>query len=137
MLTVLRHRWGRLVLLLSLIEGAALLGFLTYLPPLLESGGQSPTAAGLVVALYGIGLLLASRVVKRQVSRVRPELLAEFQLHPTSRPCIQTALALYGGILDEVERADYQVLTQRVSVGPGRRAAVAGPGLLRAWRARH
>ena len=74
-LTVLRHRWGRLVLLLSLIEGAALLGFLTYLPPLLESGGQSPTAAGLVVALYGIGLLLASRVVKRQVSRVRPELL--------------------------------------------------------------
>ena len=57
-------------------------------------------------------------------------------LHPTSRPCIETALALYGGILDEVERAEYQVLTQRVSVGPGRRAAVAGPGLLRAWRAR-
>ena len=57
-------------------------------------------------------------------------------LHPTSRPCIETALALYGGILDEVEAADYQVLTQRVSVGPVRRAAVAGPGLVRAWRAR-
>jgi len=57
-------------------------------------------------------------------------------LHPTSRPCIQTALALYGGILDEVERADYAVLGQRVSVGAGKRAAVALPGLLRARAAR-
>ena len=57
-------------------------------------------------------------------------------LHPTSRPCIETAIALYGGILDEVEAADYAVLDRRVSVGGGRRAAVAGPGLWRAWRAR-
>ena len=57
-------------------------------------------------------------------------------LHPTSRPCIETALALYGGILDEVERADYAVLGQRVTVGGGRRAAVALPGLARAWAAR-
>ena len=57
-------------------------------------------------------------------------------LHPTSRPCIETALALYGGILDEIERADYAVLDQRVSVGAGRRAAVALPGLLRARAAR-
>ena len=57
-------------------------------------------------------------------------------LHPTSRPCIETALALYGGILDEVEAADYRVLDRRVSVGAGRRLAVAGPGLARAWAAR-
>jgi len=57
-------------------------------------------------------------------------------LHPTSRPCIETALALYGGILDEVEAADYRVLSSRVSVGGGRRAAVALPGLARAWAAR-
>jgi 15-cis-phytoene synthase len=57
-------------------------------------------------------------------------------LHPTSRPCIETALALYGGILDEVEKADYAVLGQRVSVGPLRRAAVAVPGLVRARAAR-
>ena len=57
-------------------------------------------------------------------------------LHPSSRPCIETALALYGGILDEVEKADYAVLGQRVSVGAARRLAVAGPGLLRARRAR-
>ncbi len=57
-------------------------------------------------------------------------------LHPTSRPCIETALALYGGILDEIEKADYEVLGQRVSVGAGRRATVAVPGLVRAWTAR-
>jgi len=57
-------------------------------------------------------------------------------LHPTSRDCIETAFALYGGILDEVERADYQVLDRRVSVGGRRRAAVAVPGLIAAFAAR-
>ncbi|GAC1325425.1 MAG: phytoene/squalene synthase family protein [Mycobacteriales bacterium] len=57
-------------------------------------------------------------------------------LHPTSRDCIRTAVALYGGILDEIERADYRVLDQRVRVGGLKRAAVAGPGLWRAARAR-
>ncbi len=57
-------------------------------------------------------------------------------LHPTSRDCIRTAVALYGGILDEVERADYQVLDRRVSVGPARRVRVAVPGLARAYAAR-
>ena len=57
-------------------------------------------------------------------------------LHPTSRPCIETALRLYGGILDEIERADYRVLGQRVAVGRATRARVAVPGLARAWVAR-
>jgi phytoene synthase len=57
-------------------------------------------------------------------------------LHPTSRDCIRTAFTLYGGILDEIERADYQVLDRRVSVPTSRRLAVAVPGLLRAARAR-
>lgn len=57
-------------------------------------------------------------------------------VRPQSRPCLQTAIALYGGILDEVERADYQVLRQRVSVPNRRRAAVALPGLGRAALAR-
>jgi phytoene synthase len=58
-------------------------------------------------------------------------------LHPTSRPCIETALTLYGGILDEVEARDYQVLDHRVTVGAGRRLSVALPALIRARRARH
>jgi 15-cis-phytoene synthase len=57
-------------------------------------------------------------------------------LHPTSRDCVRTASRLYGGILDEVERADYRVLDRRVSVGVRRRLAVAGPGLARAYAAR-
>ncbi|MDQ1649584.1 MAG: 15-cis-phytoene synthase [Frankiaceae bacterium] len=57
-------------------------------------------------------------------------------LHPTSRDCIRTAFTLYGGILDEIERADYQVLDRRVSVPLPKRLGVALPGLVRAARAR-
>lgn len=57
-------------------------------------------------------------------------------LHPTSRDCVRTAFELYGGILDEVERAEYQVLTQRVGVPLRRRLAVALPALRRARAAR-
>jgi phytoene synthase len=57
-------------------------------------------------------------------------------LHPSSRDCIHTAFTLYSGILDAIERADYQVLDRRVSVSLPKRLAVAGPGLLRAYRAR-
>lgn len=57
-------------------------------------------------------------------------------LHPTSRDCVRTAYTLYGAILDEVERADYQVLRGRVRVSRLRRVRVAGPGLVRARLAR-
>ncbi len=68
----LRSTWGRRVLLLALVEGAALLGLLTYLAPALESGGTSSTKAGGLVALYGLGLLVTSRVVKRLAGQVAP-----------------------------------------------------------------
>jgi 15-cis-phytoene synthase len=57
-------------------------------------------------------------------------------LHPTSRDCIRTAATLYEGILDAIERADYQVLDRRVGVALPRRLAVAGPALWRATQAR-
>jgi phytoene synthase len=57
-------------------------------------------------------------------------------LHPTSRDCIRTAYVLYGGILDAIENADYQVLDRRVSGPLARRLAVAGPAFWRAARAR-
>ncbi len=56
-------------------------------------------------------------------------------LHPTSRDCIRTAFALYGGILDAVEAADYQVLDRRVAVPLTRRLRVAVPAMVRARRA--
>jgi 15-cis-phytoene synthase len=53
-----------------------------------------------------------------------------------SRPCLRTAIELYGGILDRVERADYQVLQARVSVPAARRAQVALPAWLSSLAAR-
>jgi 15-cis-phytoene synthase len=47
-------------------------------------------------------------------------------LAPSSQPSIRVAFTLYGEILDEIERAGYQVLGRRVRVPRRRRAAVAG-----------
>jgi phytoene synthase len=56
-------------------------------------------------------------------------------LAPSSRPCVRTAFALYAGILDEVERAGYQVLDRRARVPRRRRLAVAGRNWAAARRA--
>jgi phytoene synthase len=57
-------------------------------------------------------------------------------LAPESRDCVRCAYALYGGILDEIVAADYDVLYRRVRVPTRRRVAVAVPGLVRAVAAR-
>jgi phytoene synthase len=57
-------------------------------------------------------------------------------LHPASRPCVATACTLYGHILDRIEAHDYNVFAGRVSVGAGRRLALAGSALTRAMWAR-
>jgi 15-cis-phytoene synthase len=49
---------------------------------------------------------------------------------------VQCAFRLYGGILDEIERADFPVLHRRVRVPTRRRLAVALPALARAVAAR-
>jgi 15-cis-phytoene synthase len=51
-------------------------------------------------------------------------------LDPASQACMRTAFALYGGILDEVEAADYDVFVRRATVPNRRRAAVAVRSLL-------
>jgi phytoene synthase len=53
-------------------------------------------------------------------------------LAPSSQPCVRVAFELYGAILEEVERAGYQVLGRRVRVPRHRRLAVAGRHLLAA-----
>ncbi|MGH3264702.1 MAG: phytoene/squalene synthase family protein [Trebonia sp.] len=50
-------------------------------------------------------------------------------VHPSSRDCLRTAHTLYSEILDEIERADYDVFHGRVSVGLRRRASVGAGGL--------
>ncbi|HSK36350.1 MAG TPA: MFS transporter, partial [Actinomycetota bacterium] len=68
--TVLRSRWGRLVLVIVLVEGAVVLGVLTYLAPAVQWLGRSAAMAGLVAATFGAGALACSRLVRVLVPRV-------------------------------------------------------------------
>ena len=57
-------------------------------------------------------------------------------VHATSRDCLRTASELYAGILDEIERADYDVFSQRVRVRLAHRATTGLRGLRGSWTAR-
>ena len=54
-------------------------------------------------------------------------------LHPSVRPCIETARILYCGIVDAVEAIDYDVFNKRATVGLATRLQVALPAW---WQAR-
>ena len=49
---------------------------------------------------------------------------------PSSQACIRTAYLAYGGILDEVVRADYDVFAARATVPTRRKLAIAASSLL-------
>jgi 15-cis-phytoene synthase len=57
-------------------------------------------------------------------------------LAPESRDCVRAATALYGGVLREIERADYRVLDRRVAVSRPRRLGVFARRLTAAQLAR-
>jgi phytoene synthase len=57
-------------------------------------------------------------------------------VHPTSQDCLRAASTLYGEILTEIERADYDVFSTRLRVGQRRRAAVGLSALRGAVSAR-
>lgn len=61
---VVRRPWAVLVMLLALVEGGVILGFLTYLAPSLEAEGYSAAVSGLAVGLYGLATLVWTQVVK-------------------------------------------------------------------------
>lgn len=73
-----------------------------------------------------------------QIARVR-RLQAEAApgiayLDPTSQPCIMAASELYCGIVDEVEKINYQIFTRRAKTSTWRRIKVALPAYIRASR---
>jgi phytoene synthase len=97
-----------------------------YLPAAdLERFGVRRADLAATAATSAVRELLAFEVqrARRHYRAAEPgiELLA-----PSSRPCIRVAFELYGGILDEVEQAGYQVLDRRVRVPRHRRLTVAG-----------
>jgi phytoene synthase len=74
--------------------------------------------------------------IKFQIERVR-RLQRESQagiarLHPSSRACIEAASELYCGIVDEVEKIDYDVFTKRAKTSTWRRIKVSLPAFVRA-----
>ena len=62
--------WAMVVVGIALVEGAVILGFLTFLAPSLESVGFSPAVAGLAVGLYGLAVLGWTRAVKLLANRL-------------------------------------------------------------------
>ena len=74
--------------------------------------------------------------LKEQIQRVRRlqnESTAGIKLlTPGARECIQAASQLYCGIVDEVEKIDYQIFTKRAKTSNWRRTKVALPAYLRA-----
>ena len=67
---VLVQPWALTVVGIALVEGAVILGFLTFLAPSLESAGFSPAVAGLSVGLYGLAVLGWTRIVKLIANRL-------------------------------------------------------------------
>lgn len=78
--------------------------------------------------------------LKFQIERVRnlqrEANLGIKALHPSARPCIEAASELYCGIVDEVERIEYQIFDKRAKTSSLRRIRVALPAYVRAVAAR-
>jgi len=78
--------------------------------------------------------------LKEQIRRVR--ILKEESatgiklLSADSRSCIEAASELYCGIVDEVEKIDYEIFTKRAKTSTLRRVKVALPAYLRARKSR-
>ncbi len=73
----------------------------------------------------------------QRVKRLQKESVPGIQLlTPGARECIQAASELYCGIVDEVEKIDYQIFTKRAKTSTWRRIRVALPAYLRATVAR-
>jgi phytoene synthase len=57
-------------------------------------------------------------------------------LDPASQPCINAASELYCGIVDEVEKINYEIFTHRATTSTSRRLKVALPAYFQALRVR-
>ena len=64
-LTVLRNRSVQQLLLLAFLDGAAILGVLTFIPSAVEFAGHNAAVASAVTATYGFAVLVGARIVGR------------------------------------------------------------------------
>jgi phytoene synthase len=105
-----------------------------YLPQRdLRTFGVSPAELHQAAA-RGTATTAIRELVRYEITRAREHYAAAApgvtMLAPTSQACIRTAFHLYGGILDEIERADLDVFARRATVPTHRRLQVAARCLL-------
>ncbi|GGH43649.1 MFS transporter [Microbacterium album] len=72
LLRVMRNPWAVGVLAIGALEGALLIGVFSYLPVALQAEGASIGVAGLVTALFGVTVIVASQTVKLVYGRWKP-----------------------------------------------------------------
>ncbi len=65
----LKSPWAVFVVLLALVEGGVILGFLTYLAPALEAEGYGAAVSGLAVGRFGVATLVWARAASRAADR--------------------------------------------------------------------
>ncbi|OIQ77864.1 sugar efflux transporter [mine drainage metagenome] len=70
LVTVLRSRAVQKLLLLALLDGAAILGALTFIPAALESAGHNAAVASGITATYGFSVLAGARMVGKLSNRI-------------------------------------------------------------------
>ncbi|MCU1513732.1 MAG: transporter [Microbacteriaceae bacterium] len=68
--------WPLWLYFVAIVEGAVLLGILTYMVPAMEHSGTPVALAGLLAAGYGVGIVVGSQTVKVVAKRIeRPVIL--------------------------------------------------------------
>ena len=95
------------------------------------------------LARFGVGVddLVAGRVddrfrelMKFEVSRTRQHYIASEelfgQIDPPGRPVLRAMLRVYGGLLDRIERVDYDVFGHTIRVAAWRKALIGVAAVL-------
>lgn len=101
--------------------------------------------------LYAAGVSKEMLAAKRLTPEIKEALIFQIErvrtlqrdaaagialLDPVSQPCINAASELYCGIVDEVEKINYEIFTHRAKTSTWRRLKVALPAYISAIRAR-
>ena len=101
--------------------------------------------------LYAAGVSQEMLAAKRLTPEIKQALIFQIErvrrlqreaatgialLDPVSQPCINAASELYCGIVDEVEKINYEIFTHRAKTSTWRRLKVALPAYVSAIRAR-
>lgn len=74
--------------------------------------------------------LMQFEVARAREYYARAEALHAY-LDPPGRPILETMISIYGGLLDEIERREYDVFTERVRLSGWRKLSMAGRAIVK------